>query len=249
MGVLKVRSVFLAYDNQLQESFEAVYRNDVAQYREFDNKRWPRNRYEVVLRTTPPAKRLLDIGCGDGLLLYNLRSRAKELYGIDLARNRTVVAKQGLESRGVAATISDGNIEKGLDFPDHYFDVVVCADVLQFIVDLWSAMTEFSRLLAPGGHLIITIPNIASVRRRLQLLIGKFPATSAPDEGFTVRPGALYDEGTLHYFTFSILEKLYRRFDILPVRRVGFGRLGRPRNWWPPLLSDGICLVGVKQIN
>ena len=236
----------MSIDKQIRESFEAIYSSNDSSYPEFDTNRWPRNRYEAVLRVTPKAERLLDVGCGNGLLMYSLRSRAKELFGLEMARNRAESARRELENRGVAATIAEGNIEQGVEYTDRFFDVVVCVDTLQFVLNLWSAMAEISRLLAPGGRFIATVPNAASLRRRLGMLRGRFPATSAADQGFDVHPGAMYDDGTLHYFTFSTLEKLYRMFDINPIRRLGYGRLGRPRNWWPTLLSDGVCVVGTK---
>lgn len=232
---------------RIRDAFEATYASAKPEYQEFDAKRWPRNRYEAVLEVAPASERLLDVGCGDGQLLYTLRSRAKELFGLELARNRAEAARSQLAKVGATATIVEGNIEQGVDFADGHFDLVVCADTLQFVLDLWSAMTEMSRLLTPGGALIVTVPNVASLRRRLGLLWGRLPATSAGDQGFAVGPGGLWDEGTLHYFTFATLERLFKKSGILPVRRLGYGRLGRPRNWWPALSSDGACVVGVKR--
>ena len=241
-----VGSLTLDSEKQIRESFEAIYSSSDSNYPDFDTARWPRNRYEAVLRVAPMAERILDVGCGNGLLMYNLRSRANELFGLEMARNRAKNARRELENRGVAATITEGNIEHSLEYSDHFFDVVVCVDTLQFVLNLWSAMTEISRVLVPGGCFIATVPNASSLRRRLNMLRGRFPATSAADQGFDVRSGAMYDDGTLHYFTFHTLEKLYRMFDISPVRRLGYGRFGRSRNWWPTLLSDGVCVVGTK---
>lgn len=232
----------------LRESFEAVYQDSQADYYDFDTRRWPHNRYEAILRVAPSAQRLLDIGCGNGLLLYNLRSRASELYGVELARNRAAVAERGLAAVGIPCEVTTGNVEQGLPFPDGHFDGIVWAEVLQYVIDLWAAMAEVQRLLSPGGYLVTTFPNIASLRRRIALLRGRFPATSAPEEGFAVRPGGLYDEGTLHYFTVSTLKRLYDRYGIAPVRQFGFGRLGRLHNLQPSLLSSGICLLGVKPL-
>jgi methionine biosynthesis protein MetW len=237
----------VAIEEPIRESFEAIYSSPGAEYQEFDSERWPRNRYEAVLKAVPVGGRLLDVGCGDGQMLYTLRSKSKELFGLELARNRIETARSQLKRMGVAASIAEGNIERGVDFPDGFFDVVVCADTLQYVVDLWSATNEMVRLLNPRGCLVVTVPNVASLRRRLAVLCGRFPATSAAEQGFAIRPGALYDEGTLHYFTFFTLEKLFRTSGILPVRRLGYGRLGRPRNWWPALSSDGACVVGVKR--
>jgi hypothetical protein len=88
---------------------------------------------------------------------------------------------------------------------------------------------------------------IAELRRRLKLLFGTFPSTSGSNEGIEVREGELFDSGHVHYFTLSMLEKLYRKYGIKPLYRYGFGRLGHLHNLRPSLLSSAICIKGVKK--
>ena len=56
--------------------FEELYADDTHEYVNVNDRHWPRDRYEVILRETPDAERLLDIGCGNGQLLYTLRDKA-----------------------------------------------------------------------------------------------------------------------------------------------------------------------------
>ena len=167
---------------RIRDAFEATYASAKAEYQEFDAKHWPRNRYEAVLAVAPTAERLLDVGCSDGQLLYTLRSRAKESFGLEMARNRAEAARSQLAKVGATATIVEGNIEQGVDFADGHFDVVVCADTLQFVLDLWFAMAEMSRLLTPGGALIVTEPNVASFR------LGLTREPPSPREGLSPPP-------------------------------------------------------------
>ncbi|MGC2424879.1 MAG: class I SAM-dependent methyltransferase [Nitrospirota bacterium] len=208
--------------------------------------RFPRHRNEALVRLCPAGKRVLEIGFGSGDVLYNLRGKFEELYGIEFSRVRCDKVQEAIEAKGIKCKCLTGNIENALDFPDGFFDVILWADVIEHVVDTWKAMEEIKRLLAPKGTLITTTPNVAELRRRTKLLAGIFPSTSGADEGLTVRDGELFDGGHVHYFTFSSLERLYLKYGMVPVEKIGFGRLGRIHNLYPQLLSGAICLVGRK---
>ncbi|MBD1889378.1 class I SAM-dependent methyltransferase [Coleofasciculus sp. FACHB-SPT9] len=209
-------------------------------------KRFPRHRNEALVSLAGSGHRVLEIGCGGGNVLYNLKNRFDELYGLEISPIRAEKVKKELMRNGLKDNILVGNIEDKLEFSEGFFDVIVWADVIEHVVDLWSAMAEIKRLLATNGRLVTCTPNIAELRRRLLLLIGRFPSTGGTDEGLNVKPKDLFDGGHLHYFTFSSLAKLYRRYDIEPTESLGFGRLGRFHNIYPPLFSSAICLVGRK---
>jgi hypothetical protein len=115
--------------------------------------------------------------------------------------------------------------------------------VIEHVFNVWPATQEMARLVRPGGQVILTTPNIAEIRRRVMLLAGRFPSTSADDEGFGVRTeNELLDGGHVHYFTFRMLEKLFKRYGFSHVKRHGVGRLGRFHDVSPPLLS-ACCLI------
>lgn len=225
--------------------YEDVYQDEILLLRDLPS-RFPRNRWEALVYLAPEGRRVLEIGFGNGIVLYNLRDRFEEIYGVEFSRVRCSKLTTELHDKGVPADCVVGNVEEGLDFPDGFFDVILWADVIEHVVDLWKAMAEVCRLLAPGGTLVTTTPNIAEIRNRLKLLMGRFPSTSGRQEGLAVRPGELFDGGHLHYFTFSSLENLYLKYGILPESRLGIGRLGHLHNIYPPLLSGAVCLVGRK---
>ncbi len=91
-----------------------------------------------------PAKRLLDIGCGDGYFIR--RSKCTERYGLD--------KRTGDEVTG------------SLDFPDEWFDYVTMLAVIEHIPEPGPLMREIGRVLKPGGKLVITTP-----RRQAEFLI------------------------------------------------------------------------------
>jgi SAM-dependent methyltransferase len=179
-------------------------------------------------------------------VLYNLRASFHELHGVELAAGRAETARRSLG--GLNATITVGDVVDGLDFERSFFDLIICADVLEHITDVWAALAEIGRILRPGGNVLITTPNVAALRRRLQLVAGRFPSTSAGDEGLALRhPSELLDGGHVHYFTFRMLERVLARSGFTNIRRHGFGRLGRAHDLIPSLLSSSCaCLAQVK---
>jgi methionine biosynthesis protein MetW len=234
-------------DGILRESSEVRYAGVDPELVDFARPRFPRTRYQAAAQLLRPSGRVLDVGCGAGYMLYNLRDAFEELVGIDFVRERVERANAAFSRRGIDATIVTGSLESGLPWDDGHFDAVVWTDVVQLVPNLWAGFDEIARVLRPGGQLVTTAPNFAYVKRIFSLLRGRFPATSAPDEGLAVRDGVWYDDGTFHYFTFSSMKKLYRHAGIAPDKAIGYGRLGFPHQVRPELFSGGIVLSGTKR--
>ena len=231
----------------LSESYNAIYQDEVVELESF-HFRWPRHREEALIKWTAPGRRLLEIGFGRGTVLYNLHKRFDQLYGVELSPVRVRKAQEAFKKADIPnVNLLVGNIEKGLPFKDEQFDCIIWADVIEHVVDLWATMEEICRLLHPGGRLITVTPNIAKLRRRVLLLMGTFPSTSAKNEGLNVREGELFDGGHMHYFTFSSIEKLYRKYWIQPVEKYGFGEAGWVHNIYPSLLSGSVFVLGKKE--
>ena len=66
--------------------------------------------------------------------------------------------------------IHKGNLDAELPFGDQSFDYVTCLEGLEHIENPQQAMREFARVLKPGGHLIVSVPNILNVEERLKWL-------------------------------------------------------------------------------
>lgn len=97
----------------------------------------------LLRRGLQPGMRVLDVGCGDGALIEELRSEGVDAVGVEIdpLLVRTALAR-GLDVRLGRA--------EALPFPDAHFDAVVCCVVVPY-TDQRLAVREWARVLRPGG--------------------------------------------------------------------------------------------------
>lgn len=118
----------------------------------------------VVEMFDQPGGKVLDVGCGPGVMVNELvRRRGCELWGIDIAPEMIRDAERRFAGEP-RAHFAVGAIEK-LQFPDSFFDAVVCMGVVEYIDDDVVAIREMLRVLRPGGTLIVTVPHARSPYR------------------------------------------------------------------------------------
>jgi len=203
----------------------------------------PKTRYEAAIYMAPEkGKRVLDIGCGNGTILYNLRGRFDELHGVELIPEQAEWAKKTLSNCNGLINIKVGNIEEGCTYPDNYFDYVIMTDVIEHIFDVKRIVLELIRVIAPGGRLCICTPNVAYIKRRLKLLFGSFPLTS--NTKCLIEENDLIDGGHIHYLTFHDLKFLLKTYG--KIEKMGYGRLFRWLRVWPEMFSAGVCVCITK---
>jgi len=98
--------------------------------------------------------RLLDIGCGSGLLLAALGDDVRQRIGCDLRRDLYMQVREQVQ--GVLFAQANG---MRLPFPDSSFELVTCLAVIGEFVDWQGALQEMARCVAPGGVLYVTVTN------------------------------------------------------------------------------------------
>lgn len=111
----------------------------------------------AYLNALPAGTRVLDAGCGEGVL-------------VDEYAERLAIA--GLDANYASPRVTTGSLS-ALPFPDASFERALCLDVLEHLQydEQPRALAELHRILAPGGELLVSIPNLAHLQSRVQFLL------------------------------------------------------------------------------
>ncbi|MDA9167863.1 methionine biosynthesis protein MetW [Candidatus Pelagibacter sp.] len=135
--------------------------------------------FKIISDLIEKNTRVLDVGCGDGILMEYLKYNKKiDIRGIEISKDNV----QKCLSKGL--TVIEGDAEKDLlQFPDSSFDFVILSQTLQAFLNPEIVIKE---LLRVGKKAIVTIPNFGFWKVRLHLLIkGTMPITkNLPDEWY-----------------------------------------------------------------
>lgn len=108
------------------------------------------NIYTKTLGLNPHGKSAIEVGCGGGILAEEIASAGFNLIGIDPAEKSLETAREHARTFSLKIDYQLGTGE-AIPFPDNHFDVLFCCDVLEHVRDLPKCISEFSRVLKPGG--------------------------------------------------------------------------------------------------
>jgi len=110
-------------------------------------------------RARLPGKKVVDIGCGGGILSEGLSQRGAHVLGIDMGEAPLSVARlHGLES-GVKVEYRQMTVEALAEEEAGTYDVVTCLEMLEHVPDPSSIIRACARLLKPGGDLFLSTIN------------------------------------------------------------------------------------------
>ncbi len=116
----------------------------------------------LIYKRLSPACRLLDVGCGSGAFLNDMRLLTGcEVYGIDVS---SLAAKTASQDYGL--DISTGSVFES-PFPNSYFDLITAWSYLEHVNNPSRVLAKFSDLLKPDGCCVIQTPNFGSFNARL----------------------------------------------------------------------------------
>lgn len=150
-------------------------------------------RREVLGHLPPRVGRMLDLGCGTGATVALIRGLHPGLWaaGVELDPGAAAAARARVDR------LWEGDVER-LDLERELgvgtLDLVLCLDVLEHLVDPWSVVRRLSPLLAPGGRLILSVPNIRNWKFLWRLAV----------------------RGDFHYTDQGLLDRTHLRFFVRP---------------------------------
>ena len=150
-------------------------------------------------------KTVLDLGCYDGRDSVLYVKNNNKVYGVDLLKENT----QQAAKRGIITETFNLETKKKWPYKEKFFDLVVCGDIIEHIVDVDTFLQNINEILKLNGELIITTPNLASIGRRLLLLFGKNPYIEVSyNENVNGFPAV----GHVKYFTIKTLSTLVETY-------------------------------------
>jgi SAM-dependent methyltransferase len=128
------------WDLRLEQTWDAPERN------------WPAKN-ELIASLTSPARVVLDIGCGNGSILRDLKRRGyRHLHGMEISQ----YAVQRLRREGIEM---HAGFAPSIPLPDGTFDTVIASQVLEHVIRRRKFLKEIRRVLKPAGHAFIFVPD------------------------------------------------------------------------------------------
>lgn len=128
-----------------------------------------RSRYHSIQALVPnDSKRVLDYGCGWGILAMKLAKEGHYVEGIDFSPNEIEICKTTWDERKNLQYSE----KKITDFEPKSFDAIVSTQVIEHVHNVGNYVNGISNALVDGGHLIISLPNIVNPRFGIGLMRG-----------------------------------------------------------------------------
>lgn len=184
---------------------------------------------EILARRAPRGGLALDMGCGSGVFSFELAELGCRVVGIDGAAEMVALAEDNRRARGLAGVRF---VQARLPHVDEAelggAELIISSSLVEFIDDLDGTLALFARLLAPGGRLILSMPNLLSVSRAYERVEHRLTGEPAIYEfikhfsdplllAWRLRRHAFVLEESRHYAHATRISRIARRL-LLPAR-------------------------------
>ena len=196
------------------------------------------HRYNCVYEelVSNKTRRVCELGYGGPLLLPALAALSSTYTVVD------IIDRSSETALPPNVKFVESDLNDDFPFDDEAFDVVVAMMVVEHLFDPFHSFRELARICRNGSSVLVNLPNIASIRCRLDLLLGRMPMTSSKD-WFEKRE---WDGNHLHYFTLADTIKLAELVGLRLRKTYGVGPWSRLKNLAPRLLCHEVSYAFEK---
>jgi 2-polyprenyl-3-methyl-5-hydroxy-6-metoxy-1,4-benzoquinol methylase len=125
-------------------------------------------RDEFLSLIPPDAKRVLDLGCGNGSLGAKLKAKGLEVVGVEKDKRIYDTAREKLDT----VFLADITEDLKLPYPEGYFDCIIYGDILDCLVDPLTALKRHAYYLKDNGCVVASMANIRYYKVIIRLVFG-----------------------------------------------------------------------------
>ena len=163
------------------------------------------------------VQQALVVGCGSGAeMFYLAQRRGVSVVGIDPSPDAVEICQLKAAKKGLSSQIVGEESVERLSFAEASFDLIICFTVLEHVSDVDRALQEMIRVLAPGGQVLLVLPNYAYPEephyKILTLPPAWFPFMVKCHLKHLGKPTALFDK--LNFMTKGSLRTRLRKLGI-----------------------------------
>ncbi len=125
-------------------------------------------RYDLLDRIDKDARSVLEFGCGEAPLGAALKARQRcRVVGVELDREAAAIARRRIDD------VYEGDVREIIAIVQERFDWIIGGDIVEHLDDPWSFLSDLRRLSAPGGRLLLSLPNLSNASIVSDLLHGR----------------------------------------------------------------------------
>ena len=215
-----------------------LYTNDAGILGKMDgsiNVYYEYNRPEVQELVNTNSKRILDVGCGSGVMASELKQKLNaEVWGIELFKDAAERAASKLDK------VILGKGEEAIEqLPNNYFDTIIFADVLEHLVDPYAIIALMKTKLRKNGEIIASIPNVRHWTVIKNLIEGKWDYENA----------GLLDKTHLRFFTLKSAAELFTNagFNVLDIKATLDGKYEFPSELMNAFMNSGYDVASLQE--
>ena len=162
--------------------------------------------FALIAQWVAPNAKVLDLGCGDGSLLSQLR-KTHNIRGYGVEKDDA----NWLKAMNNGVDVIQMDLESGLSgFEAQSFDVVILSQTLQAVLNTEAIVHEMLRV---GREVIVTFPNFGYWRHRIQIMTGNMPVSDN-------LPYQWYDTPNVHLCTINDFDDFCRKSNIKVQQRL-----------------------------